>query len=91
MSEISATLQDMKDDTQAGLVMDPDEQCIAESVWVWNAWQHSLVNSLPQTKVQLKKTQETMRLQEAKNKSEAERNQRLKEIPIKVVQNLSAE
>jgi hypothetical protein len=49
------------------------------------------VNPLPQTKNQLKKARKIKRLQKARTKEEAERNERLQEIRAMVIQYLSKE
>jgi len=87
--EISSTPRDLTEDLRIDQVLESAEQCIASSERLRNTRQGNRVNTLPQSKTQLKKARKLKRLQEEIRKSEVERNKRLKKIRDQVVTNLN--
>jgi hypothetical protein len=78
--EISPVPRDLTEDHRLNRVLESAENLIEDSQRIRNTWQENRVNSVPQTKTQLKKARKIKRLQEAGKKQEAEPNQRLWEI-----------
>jgi len=72
-------------------LLDSTNRYVEESEQARNTWQRNRVNPLPQTKRQMKKAQKITRLQDAREKREAERSQRLQEKRAQVIQHLSKE
>jgi hypothetical protein len=79
--EVSATPRDLAEDQRLDQLLDKAELYITESVQARNTLsQRNRVNPLPQTKAQLKKARKTKRLQEARDKVERERQERLRQV-----------
>jgi hypothetical protein len=89
--EVSPIPRDLMEDQRLDQVIDSAERAINDSIRARDTSQRNRVNPLTQTTCQLKKARKTKRLQETGNKRATERNQRLKEIRGKVIQNLGKE
>jgi len=88
---ISSTPRDLTEDLRIDQVLESAERCISSSERPRNTWQRNRVNSLPQSKNQLKKARKVKCLQEEKRKNEVERNKRLQKIREQVILNLIKE
>jgi hypothetical protein len=88
---VSATPRDLTENQCLDRILDRAERTIQDSFRDRLRRQPNRVNPLPQTKTQLKKARKIKRLQEANNKQEVERNQRLQKLRATVIQNLSKE
>jgi hypothetical protein len=89
--EVSLTPRDLTEDQRADQVLDSAERFIEQSTRARITGQRNRVNPLPQTKNQLKKARKIKRLQNARTKEEAERNESHQEIRATVIQYLSKE
>jgi hypothetical protein len=88
---VSPTPRDLTEDRRLNQALSSAEQVVKESKRDWENRQRNKVNLLPRSKNQLKKARKVKRLQEARTKEEAERNERLQEIQASVIQYLSKE
>jgi hypothetical protein len=91
VQEGSATPRDLTEDKRTDQILKSTEQFIKGSKRARNTSQRNRVDSLPHTKRLLDKTQKAKQLQEAEQKREVVRNERLREIIEKVLPNLSKE
>jgi hypothetical protein len=88
--EVSATPRDLAEDQRLDQLLDEAELFITESVQARSTLsKKNRVNPLPQTKAQLKKARKTKRLQEARDKVERERQERLRQLRDQVIEKLT--
>jgi hypothetical protein len=88
--EVSATPRDLDEDQRLDQLLEKAELYITESVQARNSLsKKNRVNPLPQTKAQLKKARKTKRLQEARDKIERERQERLRQLRDQVIEKLT--
>jgi hypothetical protein len=88
--EVSATPRDLAEDQRLDHLLDRTELFITESVQARNTLsKKNRVNPLPQTKAQLKKARKVKRLQEARDKVEEERQQRIGQLRDQVIEKLT--
>ena len=88
---VSPTPRDLTENRRLNQVLESAEQVVQESIRDRTTRQRNRVNPLPQTKMQLRKARKVKRLQEARTKEAAERNERLQEIRASVIQYMSKE
>jgi hypothetical protein len=86
---VSSEPRDRTEDQRLDRILDSAEQVIQESVRDRSIVQSNRVNALPTTKTQLKKARKAERLQEARDKSEIERQERLRNIRTQVIEQLT--
>jgi hypothetical protein len=88
--EVSATPRDLAEDQRLDQLLNKAELYITESVQARNSLsKKNRVNPLPQTKAQLKKARKTKRLQEARDKVEEGRQERLRQLRDQVIGKLT--
>jgi len=88
---VSSTPRDLLEDPHLDNTISSVKKYLEESSKARRQWQRNRVNPLPKTMTQLKKARKIKRLQEAGNKAATERSQRLQEIGVAVIRNLSKE
>jgi hypothetical protein len=88
---VSAVPRDLTEDQRLDRILGSAERVIQESLRDRGASQQNRVNPLPTTKTQLKKARKTKRLQEARDKEESKRHQRLKDLRVEIIKRLSKE
>jgi hypothetical protein len=86
---VSAVPRDLTEDQRLDRILDSAERVIQESFRDRSHLQYSRVNPLPSTKAQLKKARKTKRLQEARDKAERERQERLRQLGDQVIEKLT--
>jgi hypothetical protein len=86
---VSAVPRDLTEDQRLDRILEEAEEVVQNSLRDRDAVRRNRVNPLPTTKNQLKKARKVKRLQEAKNKAETLRNQRLQEIRSEIIKHLS--
>jgi hypothetical protein len=89
--EVSSTPRDLTEDLRLDRILKSAERVIQDSFRDRTVRQQGRVNPQPTTKLQLKEARKVKRLQEARERKEAERNERLQEIRATVIQHLSKE
>jgi hypothetical protein len=90
--EVSATPRDLAEDQRFDQLLDKADLYITESVQARNTWSRkNRINPLPQTKAQLKKARKTKRLQEARDKVERERQERIRQLRDQVIEKLTSD
>jgi hypothetical protein len=86
---VSAVPRDLTEDQRLNRILEEAEEVIQNSLRDRDAVSQNRVNPLPTTKIQLKKARKVKRLQEAKNKEETLRSQRLQEVRSEIINHLS--
>jgi len=86
---VATVPRDLTEDQRLDLIPNSAEQVIQDSFRDRGSVQRNRVNPLPTTKTQLKQSRKAKCLQEARDKQEADRQARLKEIPVQVINRLT--
>jgi hypothetical protein len=86
---VSAVPRDLTEDQRLDRILEEAEEVVQNSLRDRDAVRRNRVNPLPTTKNHLKKARKVKRLQEAKNKAETLRKQRLQEIRSEIINHLS--
>jgi hypothetical protein len=84
---VSAVPRDLTEDQRLDRILEEAEEVVQNSLRDRDAVKRNRVNPLPTTKTQLKKARKVKRLQEARNKAEEERRERLRQLRIRLVGN----
>jgi hypothetical protein len=87
--EVSSTPRDLSEDQRLDQVLEDTETFLEESSRARNTWQQNRIHPLPQSKRQLRIARQIKRLQEARDKETAKRNQRIRKIGDSVISNFS--
>jgi hypothetical protein len=88
-SSVSTVPRDLTEDQRLDLILDSAEQVIQDSFRDRGSVQRNRVHPFPTTKTQLKKSRKAKCLQEARDKQEPDRQARLKEIRVQVINRLT--
>jgi hypothetical protein len=86
---VSPVPRDLTEDQRLDLILESAERVIQESFRDRTIAQQGRVNPLPMTKAQLKKARKAKNLQDARNKLETDRQERLRQIRIQVIKRLA--
>jgi hypothetical protein len=85
----STVPRDLTEDQRLDQILDSAEKVIQESFQNRKTFQQNRVNPLPTTKAQLKKARKAKNLQEARDKLETDRQERLRQIRIQVIKRIA--